>query len=60
MKQILTLVTLQAGRKRLMRVEWEGDPGREGEFHLNRESVSQLIEHVPNECLYPETPTSRS
>ncbi len=48
-------VALQAGYEVPLRIEWEGDPSRGGEFHLNWESASQAIEHVPSTCLYPES-----
>lgn len=47
-------IDLQAGVKVPIRVDWEGRPAEGGELHVNWESASQPVEHLPRECLYPE------
>ena len=53
-KEFSKPVALQAGRKLPLRVEWEGSTQGGGELHVNWESASQPIQHLPQECLYPE------
>ena len=48
-------VRLTAGQPYALKVEWTGAP--DGECHLNWESLSQPIEHIPAAALYPEPPS---
>ena len=45
-------VRLRAGERYAMKVEWTGPA--DGQCHLNWESLSQPIEHIPATALYPE------
>lgn len=47
-------VKLSAGDRYPVKLEWSG--AAEGELHLNWQSMSQQIEHVPVTALYPEQP----
>ena len=46
-------VPLEAGRKVPIRVEWTATEGAKSEAHLNWESPTQAIEHIPTSALYP-------
>jgi hypothetical protein len=47
-------VHLTAGERYAIKAEWVGPA--DGQFHLNWESLSQPIEHIPTAALYPEPP----
>ena len=47
-------VRLSAGQRYAIKAEWVGPA--DGQFHLNWESLSQPIEHIPTTALYAEPP----
>jgi hypothetical protein len=49
---------MKAGVKVPITVEWEG-PADKGEMHLNWESMTQPIEHVPATALYSDARTGK-
>lgn len=50
-RQFSESIPLLAGSRHLIKVEWTGKP--EGEIHLNWESASEQIRHIPAASLYP-------
>lgn len=46
-------VTLIAGARYAIKAEWTGSD--DGEFHLNWESTTQPIEHIPTTSLHPQS-----
>jgi len=47
-------VRLTVGQRYVLKVEWTG--ASDGQCHVNWESLSQPIEHIPTAALYPEPP----